>query len=177
VPVTIRSGGARHGVPGLPDDVVFWPHRPVRSSATRFISVDLESPDGLGGWQGLYRKPPVAQPGRILLQVRVGRNRAVDVAATLAALGGLTSVRTRLPALFADGVEHLLPSASYPAVTVSRQAVCVAGRWRRVRTTGGPHWTGGRRRDAPVVACGRRRPAPGQRMPEPAMSARTSRSP
>jgi len=139
--VTIDSQGAAHGVPGLPDDVVRWPHGPMRSTATRFVTVPRA---GLGSWRPLHRRRPPVQPGHTLLEIRVGRAQAIDVTATHEALRPLPSVRTILPRLSAENVEHLLPATAYPSVTVDAEYHAEPDGWRRARLGGRPtlaSWT------------------------------------
>ncbi|WP_432838034.1 hypothetical protein [Dactylosporangium sp. CA-092794] len=136
-PVVIRSLGARHGVPGLPDDVKGWPHGRMRRRVTRYVAVRPGAPDGLGAWQPLHHRRPDPAPGLRVLAVRVERGRAIDVAATLGALHGLATVRTRLPQLIADGVRHLLPAASYRSAVVEHEYRHDGGRWHHKRPAGG----------------------------------------
>jgi hypothetical protein len=130
--LTIRSEGGWHGVPGIPDEVERWPAGRVRSAVTRLIAVNGAAPDPLGTWQRLHQHRPPAVAEHRLLQVRVERHRSIDVAATLASLAGLTSVRTHLRRLADEGVDFLLPVASYPHVTVTHEFHSRNGRWQPI---------------------------------------------
>ncbi|WP_432827572.1 hypothetical protein [Dactylosporangium sp. CA-092794] len=136
-PAAIRSLGAAHGVPGLPNDVERWPNGRMRQSVGQYLLVAEDAPDGLGAWQRLHGARPQPVTGHRLLEVRVERQRAIDVAATRAALSGFPAVHTALPQLLADGVEHLLPSVSYRAVAVEHEYHYDDGRWRRSKRPSG----------------------------------------
>lgn len=126
-PLTLRCRGARHGTDGLPNEVVFTPR------GGRMWAVVPDRPDTTGTVADLVvllaRRPPV-RDGHRLLRLQVAPNRAVDVVASAAALAGLTSVRSRLPELVADGVTTLLPSRYYDRTTVDRVLHAENGRWR-----------------------------------------------
>ena len=131
-PVHLLSRGAAHGVPGLPDEVQRWPSGRRNITAGRYILVSATMPDGLGRWQRLHRQQPAAMAGHRLVEVTIERDRAIDVAATARALVGLTRVRTILSRLTVDGIDMLLPVASYPHVRIVREFVPERGKWRRL---------------------------------------------
>jgi hypothetical protein len=131
-PVILRCAGASHGAPGLPNEVERWPRGRLRSSVTAFIVVDPNDPAGLGQGQRLYQRRPDVVEGARLLQIRLERGRAIDVAATAEALAGFPAVRTSLSRLVADGVDFLIPPASYARVAVDNEFRGVGGAWRRV---------------------------------------------
>ncbi|WP_213453686.1 hypothetical protein [Rhizomonospora bruguierae] len=127
-PVRLTSKGAAHGVPGLPTEIWRWPRL---RRVTRYLTIDPARVDN--DWHQLHAARPPAQSGLRLLQVRVERGAAVDVRRTEAALSGLPALRTRLPALRAAGVDHLLPRAAFAAVTVRREFRADGSTWRPVR--------------------------------------------
>ena len=133
-PVNLLSRGAAHGVSGLPNEVERWPRgRGVRFTA-RYVLVE-ENGGGLGPWVRLQKPRPPAVAGYRLLRVLVGREQAIDVAATSMALNGLTSIRSSMAELLAAGAELILPVASYPHVRIKSEYRLSRGAWRRVRTS------------------------------------------
>ncbi|WP_433113037.1 hypothetical protein [Micromonospora sp. CA-246542] len=126
-PLTLRCAGARHGADGLPNEVVFAPR------GGRMWAVVPDRPDPSGTDDDLLvllaRRPEV-RAGHRLVRLRVAPNRAVDVLASAALLAGLTSVRSRLPELVADGVTMLLPSRYYERTTVDQVLHAENDRWR-----------------------------------------------
>ncbi|GAB2943682.1 hypothetical protein GCM10027280_35420 [Micromonospora polyrhachis] len=127
-PLTLRCTGARHGTDGLPNEVVRWP-RTARGA--RAWAVIPESPAALDGdYLTLHQRRPPVVPGQRLVQLHVGTNRAIDVAASAAGLAGFTSVRSRLPELLANGVSMLLPRRSFERTTVNRVLFADEGTWR-----------------------------------------------
>ena len=140
-PLLLATTGARHGVPGLPTDVVRWPHARLRSGAVRYVLVAEGEP--LGPWQRLYAERPAPSAGSILFSVRLERAQAIDVTATAAKLAGLTAVRSAAPELVAAGVEVLLPAEVYDAVAIRDAWRAEVGAWRKVSTARGRrlgHW-------------------------------------
>jgi hypothetical protein len=135
-PALLRCADAAHGVPGLPGEVERWPRGRLRTTVTGYLLVGPDERAGLGDARRLYQRRPDPVDGGWLLEVRVGRGRAIDVAATAGHLAGLTSVRTRLPHLVAAGVEYLVPVASYPTVAVEHEYRGVGGAWQRVSSSG-----------------------------------------
>ncbi|MEV4629529.1 hypothetical protein AB0J90_25020 [Micromonospora sp. NPDC049523] len=126
-PLTLRCKGARHGADGLPNEVVFaprggrmWAVVPDRPGA------EVTDDDLLV----LLAKRPAVRAGHRLIRLQIAPNRAVDVVASAAALAGLTSVRSRLPELVANGVTMLLPSRYYERTTVDQVLHAENDRWR-----------------------------------------------
>lgn len=137
LPVTLLSRGAAHGIPGLPNEVQRWPHGGLRTTISRYVMVKEDSPDGLGPWQRLHQQRPPAVTGHRLLEVRVGRERAINVANTARALAGLSRVQTTLSQLLADRADHVVPVASYPYTQIEQEFRADRGSWQRIRS-GGP---------------------------------------
>jgi hypothetical protein len=136
LPVTLLSRGAAHGVPGLPNEVARWPSARLR---TAYLLVAENDPgSGLGAWQRLYLRRPPATDGLRLLMIGVERERAIDIAATAAALAALVPVRTILSNLLAAGAHHVLPVASYSYTTVQSEYRADRGRWRQAGLVGHP---------------------------------------
>lgn len=126
-PLTLRCRGARHGTDGLPNEVVFTPR------GGRLWAVVPDRPDTAGTVADLLvllARRPAVRDGHRLVRLQVAPNRAVDVVASAAALAGLTSVRSRLPELVADGVTMLLPSRYFDRTIVDRVLHAENGRWR-----------------------------------------------
>ncbi|MGW5556460.1 hypothetical protein ACWER9_04440 [Micromonospora sp. NPDC003944] len=126
-PLTLRCKGARHGADGLPNEVVFAPR------GGRLWAVVPDRPDTTGPAADLLvllARRPAVRDGHRLVRLQVAANRAVDVPASAAVLAGLTSVRSRLPELVADGVTMLLPSRYYDRTIVDRVLHAENGRWR-----------------------------------------------
>ncbi len=129
VPLLLRPSGAGHGVPGLPASAARWPQARIRG-ASRYVLLVEPSPQQ--PWLPLTAEKPSPSDGAVLAEVRVERNQALDVSATAAALADLPAVRSTAAELVASGVEVLLPSGAFPAVTV-RKAWRGDGRaWREV---------------------------------------------
>jgi len=127
-PVVLRCTGARHGTDGLPDEVVPWLRsaRPVTAYA---LVTGVPDDDFLR----LYaRRPAPVVPGR-LLRLRVDGGRVVDVPASAARIAPLTSVRSRLAELRADGVELLLPMSAFGRARVTGVFLPHGGGWRAAR--------------------------------------------
>jgi hypothetical protein len=125
-PLLLRCAGAGHGVEGLPNEASRWPrHRASRAYALMpDHAVSLPS-----GWLVLHQHRPPVRPGHQLLQVRVPRQRAIDLRATATRLAPLRSVRSRLDHLGAD-VQLILPRRCYDKVSVLRVLRPVKGSWR-----------------------------------------------
>ncbi|MDR7277284.1 hypothetical protein [Catenuloplanes atrovinosus] len=122
--LVVRSTGARHGVDGLPEEVVPWPAAPREVYA--LLPDDGETPpDPLP----LLPEPPPVRAGHRLVRLRVPTGGGIDVTASLAALAPLTSVRTRLWDLRLAGAGPVLPPAAYPAVTVTGVSRAADGAW------------------------------------------------
>lgn len=88
----VRFAGADHGVPGLPNDVVNWPAEDQRADTPSYVTLpDRPGPPALphDGFVALSRQRPGLTEGHRVLEVKVRRRRAVDVAATLERLAGL----------------------------------------------------------------------------------------
>ncbi|MGC4879747.1 hypothetical protein ACLQ26_26205 [Micromonospora sp. DT43] len=126
--VLLGCTGARHGADGLPNEVVPWPRGERSANAWAVVP---ESPDEPPGdfLPVQYRRPAVRE-GHRLLRLEVAAGRAVDVPASAAAVAGLTSVRSRLPELVADGVTLLVPQGSYDRTRVDQVLHVDGGRWR-----------------------------------------------
>ncbi|MEU7588481.1 hypothetical protein AB0A95_19580 [Micromonospora sp. NPDC049230] len=127
--VVLRCTGARHGMDGLPDDVVRWPGGGRGAGVWALIPAAGDEPtdDFLPLHQG---RPPV-RDGHLLVRLRVAAGRAIDARASAAALAPHTSVRSRLPEVVADGVTLLLPSGSYDDTRVEQVPHTDGGRWRQ----------------------------------------------
>jgi hypothetical protein len=119
-PLLVCCSGAEHGVPGLPTEAVRWPRRSLPAAVTRFAPLSEDAPDRLGPWLPLHRDRPAPATDRRIVQLRVDRGRAIDVAATAAQLARLSQLRSAAGELVAAGVDLLLPAVSYPYTTVLR---------------------------------------------------------
>lgn len=123
----LRCSGARHGVDGLPNDVVRWPAG--RRTVTGYAVLPATAgPDGDHLAVTDSRPAAPAGPAR-LVQLRIEPGQAIDVAASAGRIAPLTAVRSRLVTLNAAGVEVLLPPRSYDRVTVTRVYGAEGGRW------------------------------------------------
>ncbi|MEU5909175.1 hypothetical protein [Micromonospora sp. NPDC047527] len=132
----IRSAPTARSTAGLPNDVRRWPEFGTRKA---YALLPVRSRGLPRGWLRLYRQPPAARPGRLLVEVRVPRSRTVDVGATAAVLAPLASVRTRVDSLHRAGVELILGSRSYDRIQVRRVHEARDGGWQRSRgVTPGP---------------------------------------
>ncbi|WP_326553464.1 hypothetical protein [Micromonospora sp. NBC_01813] len=127
-PLRLRCVGARHGVAGLPNEVVRWPAG--RRGVTAYALLPKAGgPDG--DFVALHQQQPSASeaPAR-LVQLRVEPGQAIDVTASAARMAALVAVRSRLVELNTAGVEVLLPPRAYDRVTVTRVYGADNGRWR-----------------------------------------------
>jgi hypothetical protein len=132
----IRCTASTQSIAGLPADVRRWPTAGTRRAYALVPATRVRLPRG---WLRLYRKPPPVQSGRLLLELRVPRERAIDVWATADALAPLTRVYTQAERLRTAGVELILGSRSYGRVRVRRAYLAEDGGWRRGRRLpGGP---------------------------------------
>jgi hypothetical protein len=121
-PLVLRSTHARHGADGIPEDIPRWPAANV--TAEVFAIVPDAVPDQLPDLVPLHpRLPATAPPGSRALRLRVdggtGGGPAIDVAAGTDRLAPLTSVRSRLAELRADGVEVVLPREAFGRVSAT----------------------------------------------------------
>ncbi len=131
-PLLVRCADADHGVPGLPAEVVRWPRGSLRATATRFATVPDDAPDEPGPWLRLHQQRPAPASGCRLLELRIGRGRAIDVAATAPELARLTHVRSTAAELVAAGLDVLLPAAFYPDTAVLRAFRGDGKSWQRI---------------------------------------------
>ncbi|MDR7274253.1 hypothetical protein [Catenuloplanes atrovinosus] len=127
-PIVLRSTGARHGTEGLPNDVATWPRTERGGGAWALIPESPAVPEG--DFLPLHTKRPPIHEGQRLVHLQVPAGRAIDVTASAAALVTLTSVRSRLPELVADGVTLLLPRRSYERTPVDQVLFVEAGKWK-----------------------------------------------
>jgi hypothetical protein len=129
----IRCSSPARSIAGLPNEVRRWPTSGTRRAYALLPADRVCLPRS---WLRLYRHPPPVQFGRLMLEVRVPRGRAIDVTSTADALAPLTQVRTQAERLRAARVELILGSRSYGRVRVRRAYRADAGGWRRVRRLG-----------------------------------------
>jgi hypothetical protein len=90
--LAIRFEGADHGVPGLPNEVMHWPGKGQRATATYLTVPDqpvLDRQIVHRGYVALSRRKPPLEEGQRILEVRVRGRRAINVPATMDLLGGL----------------------------------------------------------------------------------------
>jgi len=125
----IRCSPTR-SVAGLSNDVRRWPTSGTRRAYALVPASTLRLPQG---WLRLYRHAPPVHSGRLLLELRVPRERAIDVTSTADALAPLTRVRTEAERLRAARVELILGSRSYGRVQLRRAFQAEGGSWRRIR--------------------------------------------
>jgi hypothetical protein len=129
-PLLMYCSGARHGAQGMPNEVVRWPRSRLRATAARYVVIPDASAGPVTDQLVLYGHKPPVRPGSRLVEVTVGRRRAIDVAATYRRLVGLASVRSGLAELSAAGVDYVLPMRSYPGVMARRIYRPVGQSWR-----------------------------------------------
>ncbi|HEX6873608.1 MAG TPA: hypothetical protein VF163_21120 [Micromonosporaceae bacterium] len=118
--LAIRFEGAEHGVPGLPNEVAHWPDKGQRAGAPSYLLLREDiAVDRVvhRGFVALFRQKPDLVDGHSLVEVKVRKRKAIDVAATLAELGGLPAVG-RLHDFV--GVDLLLPEADLAEAVISR---------------------------------------------------------
>ncbi|WP_147374956.1 hypothetical protein [Micromonospora endophytica] len=125
----IRCASPARSIAGLPNDVRRWPTLSTRRAYALLPANRARLPRH---WLRLHRSLPPVRPGRLLLELRVPRNRAIDVTSTADLLTPLTRVRSRAHALRAAEVELILSSRSYRRVRVHRAYRAEAGTWQRV---------------------------------------------
>ncbi|RFS45574.1 hypothetical protein [Micromonospora craniellae] len=129
LPLRLACAGARHGVPGLPAEAARWPRSRLGLRGTdRFVLLRPERPGP--GWHHLHADRPDPVDEATLLSVRVEREQAIDVTATVQELADLTAVRSTAADLVERGVEILLPLGASPSTTVRRAWRAEQGRWR-----------------------------------------------
>ncbi|ROO60219.1 hypothetical protein EDC02_2078 [Micromonospora sp. Llam0] len=126
-PLLLRCTGARHGVDGLPNEVVRWPAGRRGSTAYALLPATGAPDDDHVALRDARPDVPGA-PAR-LVQLRIEPGQAVDVAASAARIAALATVRTRLVRLNAAGVEWLLPPRNYDRATVTRVYDAEGDRW------------------------------------------------
>ncbi|MEV6813992.1 hypothetical protein [Micromonospora sp. NPDC051296] len=125
----IRCAAPARSIAGLPNDVRRWPTVGTRRAYALLPADRVRLPRN---WLRLYRHRPPVRPGRLMLELGVPRNRAIDVASTADLLAPLTLVRSRAEPLRAAQVELILGSRSYPRVRLRRVYRAEAGAWQRV---------------------------------------------
>jgi hypothetical protein len=126
-PVLLRCEGARHGVPGLPNEVRRWPRR---TSVRAYALIPDAAASPPYGYLPLHRRRPRVRPGHRLLQLRVPRREAIDIAGTAERLAGLGSVRSQLAQLHVAAAALILPRRGYDRATVVRVQEPGRLRWR-----------------------------------------------
>lgn len=127
--VSIRCGWPARLIAGLPHEVRRWPTFGTRRAYALLPAERVRLPRH---WLRLYRDQPAVRDGRLLVELRVPRDRAIDVTATADLLAPLNRVRSRAEALRAAQVELILPSRSYSRVRVRRVYRAESGAWQRV---------------------------------------------
>src|SRR5262249_9799331 len=132
-PLLARCAGADHGVPGLPAEAVRRPRGSLWATMTRVAAVPEGAPAGPGPRPRPRRHRPDPTSGCRMVQLRIGRGRALDVAATAAELARMTHLRSAAGDLVSAGVDVLLPAVSYPHTTVLRAFRGDGEDWHRVR--------------------------------------------
>ena len=130
LPLTICSNGARHGADGLPNDVPLWPRGRLRAAATAYALVPTVRREPAGGWVKLHKHRPRPVPGWRLVQLRIGRGRAIDVAAAARLLAPLSAVRSHAPKMLSQNINLILPRRSFPRVIVRRVFDLSGSCWR-----------------------------------------------
>lgn len=126
----IRCAPMSRSIAGLPNDAHRWPRSGTRRAYALLPADRARLPRN---WLRLYHRQPAARPGRLLLELRVPRGRAIDVTATADALTPLTLVSTRAEQLHAAKVELILGSRSYARVQVHRAYRAEGEGWQPVR--------------------------------------------
>ncbi|MEO3930443.1 hypothetical protein ABGB07_42330 [Micromonosporaceae bacterium B7E4] len=129
-PLRIRCSSPARSIAGLPNEVRRWPRSGTRSAYALLPADSVRLPRN---WLRLYHRQPPVRPGRLLLELRVPRDRAIDVTSTAEVLAPLTRVRTQAEQLRAARVELILGSRSYGRVRVRRAYRADAGGWQLVR--------------------------------------------
>lgn len=128
----IHCSSRARTIAGLPNDVRRWPGVGTRRAYVLLPASKNRLPRG---WLRLYRKPPPARPGRLMLEVRVPRGRTIDVTSTARMLAPLARVRHQAERLRAAGVELIVGSRSYERVHVRRAYLAEDDAWRRMPGT------------------------------------------
>ncbi|MEV6693473.1 hypothetical protein AB0M35_18575 [Micromonospora sp. NPDC051196] len=128
-PLSIRCAATARSIAGLPNEVRRWPAFGTRRAYALLPADRVRLPRH---WLRLYRHQPPVRAGRLMVELRVPRDRAIDVTATADLLAPLDRVRSRAEALRAAQVELILASRSYPRVRVRRLYRAEAGAWQRV---------------------------------------------
>jgi hypothetical protein len=130
-PLFICCSGARHGVDGLPEEVVTWPSTRLAAGAYALVPpgrVAIDDP-----WLVLHRRRPPMRTDRWLLRVHVEPGRAIDVPAVALHLATFPQVNSIATRWAAAGIRLVLPAVSFAAATVTQVWVPGAGGWRRHR--------------------------------------------
>ncbi|MFB9183631.1 hypothetical protein ACFFX1_36340 [Dactylosporangium sucinum] len=119
-PLTSYPIDARHGVAGLPNEVVYWPSRRMFGAATVYALIPDPSPHRVPDWLVVHEQRPQARPGHHLVELHIGWGWAIDITATVARLGALPRLRSIADDLHASGVRLVLPRRSYASVRIKR---------------------------------------------------------
>jgi hypothetical protein len=128
-PLSICCSGARHGIDGLPEEVVTWPS--TRSGAGAYA---LVAPSGAvvdDRWLVLHRRRPPVRTDRWLVRLQVTPGRAIDVAAVALHLATFPKVNSIASRWVAAGIRLVLPAAGFGAATVTQVWVPGPAGWRR----------------------------------------------
>jgi hypothetical protein len=124
-PLVLRCTGADHGIDGLPNELVTWPH-PEPTQAFALVPSEVDVPDVVV----LHRRRPEPQPGHRLLELLVENGAAIDVAASAALVARLPLVRSRMMDLVVAGIEIIATRSTAERVRVTRRLEVRRGRWR-----------------------------------------------
>ena len=128
-PLRICCVAGHHGTSGLPDEVERWPEPRIRAAVRRYALIPQAGPDQ-PEWLELHPRRPKPVDGHRLVELRVGRRRAIDLSATASRLEAFPAVRSRVADLRAGGVRYILPRGSYRRVSVTRIFERNGKRWR-----------------------------------------------
>lgn len=119
--IGVGFAGADHGVPGLPNDVVRWPHR-ARSEGKVYL-VMPEDPRQVTerllthpGWLPVFRERPIARAGFHILVLRIGDRHAIDLPATVERLAEVALAQPELRRF--TGLDLLLPAGAFGVAQV-----------------------------------------------------------
>jgi hypothetical protein len=140
-PLFICCSGARHGVDGLPEEVVTWPS--TRSAAGAYA---LVAPGGVAiddPWLVLHRRRPPMRTDRWLIRVHVKPGQAIDVAAVALHVATFPQVNSIAARWAEAGIGLVLPAARFGAASVTQVWVPGPDGWRRHRS-----------REVPLAALG-----------------------
>jgi hypothetical protein len=134
-PLTIRAGGASHGVDGLVNEVERWPRKRIGAgTTTAYAIIPPVGGEPVGDGVALRVQIPAVRRDYRLVELRVAAGAGIDVTRSALALKPFPSVRTALGGMLSDDITLILPRGSFASTPVARVFEAAKTGWKPQRT-------------------------------------------